>query len=465
LKLKISLIKKLFIYLTVFSVSILSFLWLFQVIFLGTYYVWVKNNDMDKIADKIDNSYKDKNFEDTLDYLTFEKDVCILIISNDVKEYSSYGVSTSCLTNRETNFIYEKYTADFINSNKETAEYKLVDAKFNSQILVKCIKLDNGQFVFITTLLEPISSTTSILTGQLIIVTIIVMFLALFLAYFISRKISSPIVKINKNAKKMSKGEFDINFKTDSNISEIVELSETLNKALEELSKTDEIRRELMANISHDLKTPLTMIKAYSEMVRDLTYNDAEKRNANLNTIIEETDRLNLLVNDILELSKTQSSNVELNKEVFDMNELINSIIKRLDCFKEQKNFNFIYENKKELKVLADKKEIEKVIYNFLSNAIKYVGNDLQVIIKIIDKKDTYIVQITDHGKGIKESDLELIWDKYYRTDKNHQRSSAGTGLGLSIVKGILIKHSFDYGVESKIGKGTTFYFEINKSK
>ena len=465
MKLKISLIRKIFLYLIIFSVAILSFLWLFQVAFLSTYYDFVKNKDMDKIASKITESYLEEDFEETLDYLTFEKDVCILIISDEEKEYASYGVSTSCLTNRETNFIYEKYTTDFINSNKTEAEYKLIDSKYNSQILVKCIKLDDGKFVFITTLLEPIGSTTSILTSQLIIVTIIVLFLALWLAYFISRKISSPIIKINKNAKKMSNGEFNIDFKTDSNIKEIVELSETLNKALEELSKTDEIRRELMANISHDLKTPLTMIKAYSEMVRDLTYNDEEKRNANLNTIIEETDRLNLLVNDILELSKVQSSVVGINIESFDMNETIKNIIKRLDCFKEQKNYKFIYENKKELIVLADKKEIEKVIYNLLSNAINYVGNDLQVIVKVTEKKDTYLVEVTDHGKGIKQADIELIWDKYYRTDKNHKRSDIGTGLGLSIVKGILVKHSFDYGVSSKLGKGTTFYFEINKNK
>lgn len=257
----------------------------------------------------------------------------------------------------------------------------------------------------------------------------------------------------------MSKGDYDFSFKTDSHISEIVELTDTLDEAKQELSKTDDLRRELLANVSHDLKTPLTMIKAYAEMVKDITYKDKTKREDNLNTIIEETDRLTLLVNDILELSKLGSV-VDIKKENFDLNEMIHTIIGRFKCFEE---IEFIYNNEQPLLVNADSKKMEQVIYNLIGNAVNYVGKDQKVIVNVIENKHTYMIEISDHGKGIKEDELDKIWDKYYKIDKTHVRNQVGTGLGLSIVKGILKNHNFNYGVRSTVGKGTTFYFEIDK--
>ena len=262
----------------------------------------------------------------------------------------------------------------------------------------------------------------------------------------------------------MSKGDYDIVFDTDNGIDEINELALTLNQARDELSKTDELRRELLANVSHDLKTPLTMIKAYSEMVRDLTYDDKEKRDSNLNTIIDETDRLALLVNDILELSKIQSNVGELNIDSFDINKMIVSIINKFDYLKERDNYIFEYKENKNIMVYADKQKIEQVIYNLIGNAINYVGKDKKIIIKLINNDKKIKVEITDHGKGIDKEELNLIWDKYYKVDKKYKRNNVGTGLGLSIVKNILISHNSAYGVMSKKNKGTTFYFELNKS-
>ena len=258
----------------------------------------------------------------------------------------------------------------------------------------------------------------------------------------------------------MSKGDYQFSFKTDSNISEIVELTTTLDEAKDELEKTDDLRRELLANVSHDLKTPLTMIKAYAEMVRDITYKDKEKRESNLNTIIEETDRLTLLVNDILDLSKLGSV-VEIKCEDFDLNQMIRTIMKRFECFEDIK---FVYENEKTLMVHADITKMEQVIYNLVGNAINYVGKDKKVMIQIIENKSTYTVEVIDHGKGIKKEELDKIWDKYYKIDKTHQRNQFGTGIGLSIVKEILKNHNFNYGVKSELKKGTTFYFEIKKA-
>ncbi len=460
MKSKTNLIKKIWFYLTIFSVSILSILWFFQVIFLNAYYTWVKINDISSIASKVKEGYQSNNYEELMDILAYNQDVCIDIVRSDNEEYYSSGLNRKCISTVEAKNLYNKYVKEFMNNHMITGSYKITDNRFENKVLVTGIKLEDNYYAFISTTLEPLTSTTKILISQLIYVTILVLCLSFLIAYFVSKKISGPMIEINKKAKRMSKGDYQFSFKTDSNISEIVELTTTLDEAKDELEKTDDLRRELLANVSHDLKTPLTMIKAYAEMVRDITYKDKEKRESNLNTIIEETDRLTLLVNDILDLSKLGSV-VEIKCEDFDLNQMIRTIMKRFECFEDIK---FVYENEKTLMVHADIKKMEQVIYNLVGNAINYVGKDKKVMIQIIENKSTYTVEVIDHGKGIKNEELDKIWDKYYKIDKTHQRNQVGTGIGLSIVKEILKNHNFNYGVKSELKKGTTFYFEIKKA-
>ena len=218
-----------------------------------------------------------------------------------------------------------------------------------------------------------------------------------------------------------------------------------------------------MANVSHDLKTPLTMIRAYAEMVRDITYKDKEKMDKDLNIIIEETERLNILVNDILELSKMQADAESLNIEEFDLCEIINQIIKRYDILKTTEDYKFIIDLPPKAIVKADKQKIMQAIYNLINNAINYTGNNKKIYIRVIDQKKYFLIEIEDTGKGIKPEEIPYIWDKYYKKDKKHQRNVVSTGIGLSIVKEILTKHKFDFGVKSIPKKGSTFYFKIKK--
>lgn len=219
-----------------------------------------------------------------------------------------------------------------------------------------------------------------------------------------------------------------------------------------------------MANVSHDLKTPLTMIKGYAEMIRDLNSDNIEKRNDNLNVIIEESERLNVLVEDLLTLSKIQANKDTIVKEKFDLIEMINSIVKRYAIYKDTEGYKFEINAPKEVIIDADKKKLEQVIYNLINNAINYTGKDKRIIINVI-VDDKVKVEIKDTGKGISEEDLPHIWEKYYHSKKKHKRNVIGTGIGLSIVKTILESHGFKYGVESKKNKGTTFYFEIEHLK
>ena len=460
MKTKSNLRYKIWLYLIVFSLSILLCLWLFQVIFLDGYYKWYKTKELINTIETITTTYNDENYEEILDNISYDRGVCIELIRNNKLTYIS-NYNKGCMANIEGNYDYK---SDFIKNDNTSARYTLKNPKFNNQTLVLGLKVNPNTHLFVSASLEPIDATVRILRSQLFYITLLVISLSLLVSYFISRVISSPITKMKNKAHEMAKGNYNITFEK-SDIEEINELSKTLNYACSELKKTEDLRRELMANVSHDLKTPLTMIKAYAELIRDVTHNNEEKMNKNLNTIIEEADRLNILVNDILELSKMKSNSTPLEIEEFDLNELIKKIISRYDIFIEKENYNIEYKEQKELIIKADKKRMEQVIYNLINNAINYTGDDKKVFIKVKQDKYKIRVEIKDTGKGIEKKDLEYIWDKYYKVDKTHRRVQVGSGIGLSIVKNILISHKFEYGVESKINKGTTFYFEIPKEK
>ena len=452
MKLNNSLKSHIWLYLIIFTLMIVLFLWLFQVIFINKYYELSKADQIKKTTLEIIRNYD----EDVayLDKISYEDNVCIEIVKNRMTIYSSNESNRGCLI---SNYQYKN---DFFDSDVDEKTYKLINPLFDTKTLIYAKKYNDDITIFVNASLEPLDNTISILSNQLIIVTIIVSLLAFVIGYFISKRISKPIEKMNKNALKLANGNYNFKFDNNSKISEIDELANTLNYAKNELEHTDELRRDLLANVSHDLKTPLTMIKGYAEMIRDLNYDNEEKRNANLNVIIEESERLNVLVEDILTLSKIQANKDTINKEEFDLVTLINNIIKRYSIYKETEGYIFEVNTPKEVIINADKKKIEQVIYNLINNAINYTGEDNRVIINVIKDKKVR-VEIKDTGKGIKEEYLPHIWEKYYHSKKKHKRNVIGTGIGLSIVKTILESHKFKYGVISKLNKGTTFYFEI----
>ena len=391
-----------------------------------------------------------------LENIAYNNSVCIkYVTSTNTINYNTLMVGCGLKNNEEVSSIIN----DIINKEENLKYIKLINKANDSKAILSGIKVANG-FVFVYSPLEDLNGARFIFRNQLVFITIVVILIACFISYFLSKKITTPIVKITKKAQELGSGNYNVKF-DNSDILEINELANTLNHVSNDLSKIDELRRDLMANVSHDLKTPLTMIRAYAEMIRDISYQDEAKTKENLNIIIEEVERLNILVNDILELSKMQATSDELTIEKFDLVKVIQEIMKRYEILKTTENYHFNLDLPAEEIVYADKQKITQVIYNLVNNAINYTGNDKQVFIKVKRVKKEVMVEIRDTGKGIKKEELPYIWDKYYKSDKLHQRSVISTGLGLAIVKEILTKHKFDYGVKSVVNGGTTFYFKI----
>lgn len=448
-------------YLSLFSIFILLLLWESQMVFLEIFYEKYQIDDMNEIAKQIYNADKEQ-LNSVLKDIVYKNAVCIEYIDNSGRSTLYNDMAAGCLLGRDNSDL-RKYKNQLMSHESDLKAIKFVNPDYESKALLYGVRVTDNSYVFLFTMLSDVNSNSMAIKGQLIYITIVVIVLAILISLYLSQKISNPIENITEKSKLLASGNYDVVFEKNG-ILEIDELADTLNYLESEVSKTDEYRKDLIANVSHDLKTPLTMIKAYAEMVRDISYKDREKMNNHLNVIIDETDRLNMLVGDMLTLSKLQANADILNIETFDLHLEVMEVLKRYEIIKETENYKIDVEMPDVVLVRADKNKINQVIYNLVNNALNYTGDDKLVKIQITENKKDYLVEIKDSGKGIDKDKIDHIWDKYYKHEKNHKRNIVGTGLGLSIVKNILESHNFEYGVKSVKNKGTTFYFKVKKS-
>lgn len=303
--------------------------------------------------------------------------------------------------------------------------------------------------------------TVSSMQLQLVLISLIVIFVALIISGLLSMELTKPISQISRAAKRMATGDFTVDFQAQYSYAEMNALAETLNYAKEEIGRADELQKEVLANVTHDLKTPLTMIKAYASMIQEISGDNPEKREKHTQVIIDETDRLTALVNDILKMSKIRSGMDTLKPEEFNLSEFIHTVLERFEFLTETQGYTIIRDIEDELYTRADEDKIEQVVYNLIGNAVNYTGDDKKITVSLHRMGEKIRFSVTDTGKGIPAEECSAIWDRYYRSDETHKRPIKGTGLGLSIVKAILIKHSFGFGVESEVGKGSTFFVDF----
>ena len=451
-----SLRANLLIYFLIFSAIILGFLYFFQIVFFNTYYKINQTNNLEQTVNLIEKNIDKENAKVLLNEISLNNEVCIQIVKDsNLIYYSDYYKHCA----GKDNDALEVIISSFINSDKKYLKVDFVNNIYNNKSLVYGKKLKNNTYVFANSSLEPMDKSINLLKGQFLYVALIVLLLSFVISYYFSRRIAEPILKINQSAKKLADKSDKVKFTFETEVFELKELSETLNNTAKELNKTEELRREFLANVSHDLKTPLTMIEAYAASARDLNYNNKKKRERDLNIIIDEAERLNMLVNDILLLSKIESKTTKLNLEDINIKKEIETILERFAIYKND-GYIFEFNETEDYVITADKQGIERVIYNLINNAINYTGENKKVKITFEKNQNILTINIIDTGKGIEEEDKKLVWNKYFRINKRHRRTTVGTGLGLSIVKEILEEHKFEYGIKSKLNKGSCFYFK-----
>lgn len=472
---------KIFIYFAAFSLFTILILWIFQTVLLDDIYSAIKIRTLRASTDAIARLYDGKS-DAAINDTAQKKNICVSVYTvtdSTARLVSEAHVDTNCIlhniassSNTILNLMYDgaKQTDCYIRKfaiepgkGVVIPNDSIASGEMTSVICAKIAQTENGTyFILLNTEMIPVNATVETLRAQLVIITIILIAVAAVLAFVLSSRASKPVVAMSREAVKLAAGNYDVYFPDDTSFYETNELGTTLNYAASELSQLDRMQKELIANISHDLRTPLTMISGYTEVMRDIP---GENTPENMQVIIDETKRLSSLVNDMLELSRLTGGQGKLTLTTFDITDMISSILKRYSRLKERDGYTINFEYDRHAIVSADETKITQVIYNLVNNAINYTGDDKLVTVRQSVNDDKVRIEVIDTGDGIPEEKLPMIWERYYRAGDFHKRPVIGTGLGLAIVKNCLVMHEARFGVSSTVGKGSTFWFELDELK
>lgn len=452
-------------YFAVFTAAILLMVWFFQVFTLDKYYEASTQAEIENVVRTIDETFDDNSPASSItaiENLAHEKTMTIVITRTNgwlVAKADSMG-GYSVLTLNEGVRLFE-YRSKVLSSEKGSFLSVITNERFGTTEYLYGGYLHDDYMLFINASREPIGPAVEVIKKQLIFISLTTFFMALFITLLLSNRLSRPFKQITASADRLASGDYTTHF-GDGGYKEINELSDALNYAAAEISKVDALRNDLIANVSHDLRTPLTMIKAYAEMIRDLSGDNPEKRAEHLEVIIDETDRLSELVSNILELSKLQNGSVQIESCEFSIHDFIDSSAARCRYLEEHEGYSFEIERDADVLCRGDELRLSQVLSNFINNAVNYSGDSRRIIIRQRNLEHVVRIEVVDFGVGIEREKLPIIFDRYYR-DERTKRDVVGSGLGLSIVKEILRLHGMSFGVQSEVGKGSTFWFEIER--
>lgn len=446
------------------TLVIVAFLWIYQVAFLESNYINAQKEKLVSIVETAAMSYSNQSldaFEKLTEEMYYKDNLTIEVLNLEGNSLfvtgnmmgrghmmGQRGLSMEML--REISI-----EGDLLTTAKNT--------RLNLETLLYALRIEDSEAILIGTLpLEPIKATVDILESQLFYLTLILLLLSILMSIFIAKYFIKPIKELNYSVKAIAEGKLDTRVALSSK-DEFGDLAKSFNHMAENLTRVEHLRKDLIANVSHELKTPLGIIKGYAEMTRDLHGDNATKRNDNLNLIVEESDRLTEMVNGLLDLSQLQAGYTKLNLEKIAFGELSHNVLEKYKTLANEHQLSLIDKVSNEVTVYIDKARIEQVLHNFLSNAIRYTEPGGEIILATSQNQEGELeVSISDTGIGIPEASMASIWSRYYKVNA---QSQSGMGLGLAIAGNILEAHGFKYGVESTEGKGSKFYFCIPKDK
>lgn len=495
INIKNSITAKLFLITLSFFIVFVIFILSFESIFFQKIYENKKKDNLNKAAQTFKNYYNSQinkvTSSDIANYMKEfeEKNDCTIAILNNygnLKYLNSKDdeESNSIDINRIKEIMYKLVSdpGSFIDMKRtgKSKTYVFESKVYNMKNIVSVVpNKSTNEYIFAISSFTPITEASDVMKGIFIYIFIGGVILVLIMAFIYSNMITKPLVKINKTASKMANLDFHekCNISSEDEIGSIGRslnfLSNNLNNALNSLKSANEklkkdiekekalekMRKEFIAGVSHELKTPVGLIEGYAEGLKDNIVTSKEDREYYLNVIIDEASNMGNLISDMLDLSQLESGNFKLNKIEMDLGDLV------WKCY--QKYYTIFNEKGIELdinvvnaNIFADKYRIEQVLNNYINNALKYVKN--KITINMIEKEKEIIVQVINDGEKISEDELDKIWDKFYKVDKSRNRKAGGTGIGLSIVKNIIELHHGKYGAVN-IEDGVEFYFSLNK--
>ena len=317
----------------------------------------------------------------------------------------------------------------------------------SAQLLVGRITADGSYTVLVTTSLMHVSEAGEVMSTVLPLAAALIFAFSMSAAWLFSEWFTKPLRQLSGAARQVAQGDYAVQVETNRR-DELGDLAQEFNHMAKEVQHAAQMQRDLLANVSHDLRTPLTLIKGYAETVRDITGDDKAHRDEQMNIIVDEADRLTALVSSVMELSKVTSGAEKCEKVHFDMGQLCDEVSERYDAVCAQNGWQLKLElPEEELPVYADPNMMQRALHNLLGNAMHHIGGDGIFLLRASKVPEGVRVEIEDHGPGICAEDLPYIFDRYYRSRSDAGKQ--GTGLGLSITKAIFQQHGFRFGVQS----------------
>ena len=478
---------KLFITLCITIAIIILFLILVNSIVLESYYMYSKQVEL-MSAYRLINSYyngtsSSKDIEIELEKLALSNNFDILIKTDN----SIYATSRDFISSLTDEFDGRDINDNLLYSNDNVKIKRTYDSKTELSFVLLSAKLDNGYQLYIRVAIISIQESVDISNRFLMLIGFFTIAISGILVSMISKKFTSPIEKLNEITKRISELDFSHKYEVNDSDDELNNLgknintmSETLEKTItqlrmsnielekdiEEKSKTDEMRKQFISDVSHELKTPIALIQGYAEGLVENVTEDEESRKFYAEVILDESNKMDILVKKLLELMKLEYGKMTFNLTRFNISELIGELIRKNKKLLEEKNITIHFDNEPYY-IIADEFYIEQVVNNYFTNALKNVAEvegKKEIIISYQKENTKLRVKVFNTGENIEEENLNRIWNRFYKVDTSRNRESGGTGIGLSLVRAIMQNTHNKYGVENK-ENGVEFYFEVDLEK
>lgn len=461
--------------------------------FIEKYYLKNKQTTLVEGFEVIDDASADgelnsPSFDVTFDNLCANGNITVLIINSDQTIVRSSANDTQVILMEFMNILFATNRQDTMVLEQKD-NYNILrqrDVRLNSEYLVLYGTLENGNLILMRSALESIRESAAISNRFLATAGILAVIISTIITFFVSKSITNPIRELSAISEKMThldfnakytrkrkqKNEIDelgehVNLLSDTlegTISELKSANIALQRDIEEKIQIDEMRQEFLSNVSHELKTPLAVISGYAEGLAECVNDDTESRNYYCEVILDETEKMNRMVKQLLTLNQLEFGQEMLQIQRFDLTELIQGVLQKVAILLEQNQIVLDFSENEPMYVWGDEFKIEEVLTNYISNAIHHAGGEKKILIHYTQKDTCVRVHVFNTGEQIPAEALPEIWTKFYKVDKARTREYGGTGIGLSIVKAIMQSHKQEFGVENHVN-GVEFWFELDTSQ
>ena len=429
-------------------------------------------------AESIINNSSEKNINELIDELAHNNSILVyitdtnggLLYSSDefsgmkrrTPESSQSGMKGKKSERHQTPYrsLPEEY-GDFLQSLSESQD-GIVEIRSDNYYIygsyINYYDTDSEAVLYVGAVIDAVGSSVTVISMQLVWVTILSVVVGFILSWFIAKRFSAPIDHISEKAKKLGDEDYRTGYKKGF-CTELDELSDTLDKTNEKLLRSREFQMELLANVSHDLRTPITMIKGYAEMIRDISWEDEKQCSEDVAVIIKESDRLTALVNEIMEYAELRSEDRAEDVEPLDLGRLAMSAAASFEALKKPEGITVEKEIESSVMVCGNSIRLERALYNLMDNAARHTYDSKTIKVTVTKEGSNALISVYDHGKGMTEEELEHIWDRYYTT--RMRKGKGVSGLGLAIVKQIAQLHGGSCYARSQPNKGSVFTIEL----